>query len=174
MVRWQVTGAVLAVLVTALGCAENSSGDPDDAKGAPFGNESRSGGASDDGPDGGGGAVGAPINIPSIVQDQGRPLVEVQSEIEKSVREQCGDGELCVELQLVETEPNFDACQFVRTEPPQGTTVERGSTVLIVAGTQDCDETGDPSGDTTEDDGTTDEGGTSDEGDSPDGNGDDP
>ena len=84
-------------------------------------------------------AVGAPINIPSIVQDQGRPLAQVEAEITESVLEQCG-GELCITLTVQESDPDFQTCQFVRTEPPQDTDVERGSTVVIVAGTQACED----------------------------------
>ncbi|NGN94870.1 hypothetical protein G5C66_19275 [Nocardioides sp. KC13] len=86
------------------------------------------------------------------MQDQGRPLNEVHAEIEASVREQCG-GELCIDIRVVEADPNFGVCQFVRTDPEQGSSVERGASVLILAGTQPCDDPS-PTDDVTEDDGT--------------------
>ena len=90
-------------------------------------------------PSGGGGeAPGAPISIPSIVQDQGRPLDEVLPEMETRVRDQCG-GQLCLEFQVVQREPSFTQCTFVATEPPQDTEVARGRTVIVVVGTQPCD-----------------------------------
>jgi len=72
------------------------------------------------------------------VQDQGRPLDEVLPEMETRVRDQCG-GQLCLEFQVVQREPSFTQCTFVATEPPQDTEVARGSTVIVVVGTQPCD-----------------------------------
>jgi hypothetical protein len=82
-------------------------------------------------------APGAPIKIPSIVDDFGRPLNQVLAEIESGIRDQC-DGELCVELRVEMSEPTLDKCQFVGTEPPQGSFVERDTTVVVVAGTLPC------------------------------------
>lgn len=113
-----------------------------DAAGQPGGqgSEEQAGGApgSPVGRGGGGEALGAPIQIPAITQAQGLPLDEVKARIEAAIRAKCG-GELCVTL-VVEPrdEPNFNACQFVTTEPPPGTTVKRGSTVVIVSGQAPC------------------------------------
>lgn len=125
MMRSRVAGVLLVALMALCGCGG----------GSPAGGRDGGGG----GGGGNGGGQGAPINIPSIVQDQGRPLETVHAEIEASVREQCG-GELCIDLQVVEQDPGFEVCQFVRTDPAQGSSVERGATVLIVAGTEACED----------------------------------
>ncbi len=82
-------------------------------------------------------AIGAPIRIPAEVMDQGRPLGEMQEIIEGGIREQCG-GELCVRLRVEARDDSFKSCEFVETVPRQGTEVARGSTVVIVSGTQPC------------------------------------
>ena len=102
-------------------------------------------------PDGGRGAVGAPVRIPREIADQGRALVEVWAELEEGLREQCG-GELCVDLVLEESDSTFFTCQFVETRPRQQSEVERGSTVVVVAGSTPCE---DPTDEAT--DGTTEE-----------------
>lgn len=162
MMRTRVAGILLAGLMALSGCgADSPTGDRDGGGGGNGGNGGN--GGSNGGGGGNGGGQGAPINIPSIVQDQGRPLSEVHAEIEASVREQCG-GELCIDLQVVEEDPNFGVCQFVRTDPAQGSSVERGASVLIVAGTQPCDDPVEPvppdeptdGDDTSEEDGTSD------------------
>jgi hypothetical protein len=79
----------------------------------------------------------APVEIPSLQQDQGRPLDEVLADVESTVREQCG-GELCVELRVEMTNDGFSECEFVEAVPPQGQ-VERGGTLVVIAGTQPCD-----------------------------------
>jgi hypothetical protein len=72
------------------------------------------------------------------VQDQGRPLAEVTSEIEAGVRDQCG-GTLCLTLRHEERViDGFTSCDFFATEPAQRTSVPRGSTVVIVAGSGPC------------------------------------
>jgi hypothetical protein len=87
---------------------------------------------------GGGQAPGAPILIPARVNDQGRPLDEVTAEITGAVQEECG-GTLCITLRTEHRDlEGFSECQFVATEPPQRTSVPRGSTVVIVAGTAPC------------------------------------
>ena len=103
--------------------------DDDNGNGAP----GIPGGDSDDE------AAGAPINIPSFQQDQGRPLEEVLAEIESGVRDQC-DGELCLELRVERSDSNFTECRFVRTDPLQGSEVERGTTVVVIAGTLPCED----------------------------------
>lgn len=159
MMRTQVGGILLAGLIALSGCSADSPTGGRDGDGGNGGGEN-GGSNGGQGNGGNGGGQGAPINIPSIVQDQGRPLSEVQSEIEASVREQCG-GELCIELRVVEADPNFGVCQFVRTDPVQGTSVDPGETVLILAGTQSCDDP-DPTDEETDGDGTGEENDTSD------------
>ena len=89
------------------------------------------------------GAPGAPILIPARVTDMGRPLADVTAEIEAGVRQQCG-GTLCLTL-VHEQRANGDntSCQFIATEPPQRTTVPRGSTVVIVSGSSPCTDSSD-------------------------------
>jgi hypothetical protein len=83
-------------------------------------------------------AAGAPIKIPRFLEDEGRPLDEVRAELESAIRELCGGGELCLTLRLEPRVTDLDSCTFVRTEPAQETEVPRGSTVVIVTGTQPC------------------------------------
>jgi hypothetical protein len=88
----------------------------------------------------GGGARGAPIRIPAQQNDQGKPLTEEIAFIRKTVRERCGGTE-CVHWRVVyRSEGTFDKCHFVRTEPAQDTPIKRGSTFLVVAGTEPCDD----------------------------------
>jgi hypothetical protein len=113
-----------------------------DAAGQPGGQDggAQSGGATGSpvGEGGGGVALGAPIQIPAITQAQGLPLDEVQPRLEAAIRAKCG-GELCVKLKVeARDEPNFTACQFVTTEPPPGSRVERGTTVVVVTGQEPC------------------------------------
>jgi hypothetical protein len=87
----------------------------------------------------GGGAVGAPIKIPSAVTDEGKPLGQMQALIERSIRDQCGGGTLCVNVRVERLESgSHTTCEFVRTEPAQGTNVGRGTTVVIVSGIEPC------------------------------------
>jgi hypothetical protein len=82
-------------------------------------------------------AVGAPIKIPSFLDDEGRPLNEVKAELEAALKDECG-GELCVTLRVEFSDANHTRCEFARTEPAQDTEVPRKSTVVIVAGSQLC------------------------------------
>jgi hypothetical protein len=83
------------------------------------------------------GALGAPIDIPAEIEDQGEPLAQMRAFIEQGIRDQCG-GELCVQLEVEHSDESFDECQFVETRPQQRSSVARGSTVVIVAGTLPC------------------------------------
>jgi hypothetical protein len=114
-------------------------------------------GGGDNGGGGGGGAPGAPIDIPSFQQDQGRPLDDVLADIEGTVREQCG-GDLCIEIAVEMSDDNFTECQFVATDPPQGSQIERGGTLRVIAGTQPCDDGEGTDGEGTDGEGTEGEG----------------
>ncbi len=104
------------------------------------GNGGNEGGNEEGGNEEGGGAPGAPIKVPARVMDQGRPLVDVLAEIETGIREQCG-GKLCLEVEVEERDIDpFTKCDFVTTEPPQRSSVPRGSTVVVVAGAAPCEE----------------------------------
>jgi hypothetical protein len=115
------------------------------------------GGGDNGGGGGGGGAPGAPIDIPSFQQDQGRPLDDVLADIEGTVREQCG-GDLCIEIAVEMSDDNFTECQFVATDPPQGSQIERGGTLRVIAGTQPCDDGEGTDGEGTDGEGTEGEG----------------
>jgi len=116
----------------------SSAPQPNEAPGAPGAPGNRGGQ---------GGAVGAPIKIPSATLDAGRPLAAVRAEIEGGIRAGCGGGALCVHVRVDARESGFNLCQFVRTEPGQGSYVDRGSTVVIVSGIKPCpSESGTPTG----------------------------
>ena len=161
MVR--MLGGVLAVLALVLlqGCvAEDDGGGDKQGQGAPLNNGGNGGGS------GGGGAPGAPIDIPAITIAEGQPLDVVRAQLEEKLREACG-GEVCVEIEVAETDENHETCQYSgRTDPPAGTEVERGSTVTLVMGAKPCtdangdgvsdDNDGDGAADDTDGDGTPD------------------
>ena len=88
---------------------------------------------------GGPGAVVSPLRIPAIEQ-KGAPIGDVRDSIEADFAEACG-GELCVELAEVDANGRTvtDECPFSRTDPDEGTEVERGSTVTLVVR---CEESG--------------------------------
>ena len=132
--RW--LGAIAAVLICAVAIGACGGEDDSSQSVATSDDEGDDGGGDDDGD--GGGVPGAPIDIPSFQQDQGRPLDDVLADIEATVREQC-DGELCIEIRVEMSDEGFDECQFVETVPPQGSSVERGGTLVVIAGTQPCD-----------------------------------
>jgi hypothetical protein len=169
--RWIVTVTLASGLALA-GCT----GSDDDT------------GSSAGGDDGGGAGIpvaeeaeteapGAPIDIPSFQQDQGRPLADVLADIEGAVRDQCG-GELCIEIVVEYTDEDRDECTFSATDPPQGGEIERGGTLVVIAGTQPCEDEGEGDGadgsDVDPDDGGSGDG-TDDGGEAPDdGSGDTP
>lgn len=89
-------------------------------------------------------AIGAPIRVPTIAFAGQASPGEVREVIERRIREQCG-GELCVQVVVEQRDlAGVTACDFAGIEPEPGTWVERGTTIVIVSGTDPCDE---PSGD---------------------------
>lgn len=97
----------------------------------------------DHGTSDGGGAAGAPIQIPARFDDQGRPLAEVTSEIEAGLRDACG-GDVCVTLRTEQRDiEGFTSCTFIATVPPQRSFVRRGGTVTILSGSAPCEDTSD-------------------------------
>lgn len=143
---WVRVALALLVFLAIANCGSQEASDatsqsPDNVPGAPLGQQ-------DDAE-----AIGAPIRVPTITMAPGAPLDDAREAIERRIREQCG-GELCVEL-VVEPaeEDDLTSCQFVRTEPAQGTMVGRGSTIVIVSGAQPCDGANDAPEQTDEDDG---------------------
>jgi hypothetical protein len=151
MVR--VLGGVLAAFLMVLlqGCitVEGDDGDDGGGQGAPIDN----GGGS-----GSGQADGAPIDIPAITIAEGQPLDAVRSQLEEELRDVCG-GEVCLVIEVAETDPDHETCQYSgETDPPDGTEVERGSTVTLVMGSKPCtDADGDGVSDDNDGDGLPDD-----------------
>jgi hypothetical protein len=117
----------------SLPAADDGGGDynGDDNSGDDNGGGDNGGGAPGiPGGNSGGGAPGAPIDIPAL-QQVGAPIEEVIPFLEEEIRKVCG-GDLCVVVD-VEKEGGEENCSFVGTEPPGGTSVERGSTVVVLA-----------------------------------------
>jgi hypothetical protein len=158
ILRYSHLVLALVVCVTALGCgsggggsssldqggqdqsAQRSSGTPE-SPGAP-GSPGSPGAPGAPGARGNRGnqpqAIGAPIKIPSFQQDEGRPLDEVKAEIVQDLKRQCG-GELCVTLRDEARDDSVNTlCQFVKTDPPQGTIVRAPTTIVIVSGALPC------------------------------------
>lgn len=158
MVR--VLGGVLAalLLVVLQGCItvegdDDGSAESERGQGAPIDN-------------GDGSADGAPIDIPAITIAEGQPLDAVKAQLEEKLRDVCG-GELCLVIEVAETDPDHETCQYSgETDPPDGTEVQRGSTVTLVMGSKPCtdadgdgvsdDNDGDGLPDDTDSDGTPD------------------
>lgn len=131
---------------SALPGNENPSTDVNEGSSSSGDGSSKNGHASDgtapseETPDGDaeeGEALGAPIDVPAEVRDQGRPLADMRAIIEDGIRAQCGGG-LCVELVVEHSAEDRDQCTFIETRPPQRSSVARGSTVVIVAGSLPC------------------------------------
>ena len=99
----------------------------------------------------GGGAAGAPIDIPPLTELSGLTVQRVTEIMEGKIRAACG-GDLCL---VVETAVQGDGqtnCEY-GGEPPEGTPVERGSTLVITAVCED-DSEGETSGQGETDTGT--------------------
>ncbi len=149
MVR--MLGGVLTALMLVLlqGCVTEGGNDRSDAeggRGAPIDNGN------------GGEAPGAPIDIPAITIAEGQPANVVRAQLEEKLRDACG-GEVCLEIEVAETDENHETCQYSgNTDPPDGTEVERGSTVTLVMGSKLCtDANGDGVSDDNDGDGLPDD-----------------
>jgi hypothetical protein len=144
----RVLVAITLVLLQSCTTGEDDGGNGGAGRGggAPLGNG------------GGGGAPGAPIDIPAITIAEGQPLDVVRAQLEEKLREACG-GEVCVDIEVAETDENHETCQYSgRTDPPAGTEVERGSTVTLVMGSKPCtDANGDGISDDNDGDGAADD-----------------
>jgi hypothetical protein len=99
-------------------------------------------------------APGAPVKVPSLSGTGGRPLSEVQPELVRRIKEQCG-GQMCVNVIVrydKATDPGQSAppgetgaaglrtlpCAFRRAEPGPGATVGRGGTIYLHADPPDA------------------------------------
>lgn len=151
MLRLNVAALMLVLLQ---GCI-SVEGDNEDGDDRPGTQEGR-GAPIDNG--NGGEAPGAPIDIPAITIAEGQPADVVRAQLEEKLREACG-GEVCLDIELAETDENHETCQYSGdTDPPAGTEVERGSTVTLVMGSQPCtDADGDGASDDNDGDGLPDD-----------------
>lgn len=141
-----------ALLVLLQGCITVEDGDGGDGnsetvQGAPTGNDNN-----------GDEAPGAPIDIPAITIAEGQPLDVVRAQLEEKLALACG-GEVCIEIEVDETDENHETCQYSGyTDPPAGTEVESGSTVTLVMGSKPCtDADGDGASDDLDGDGFADD-----------------
>lgn len=138
----RILGLFLAVVVslTGAGCG-GGGGDDGGNRGDTSEQDSGTddgggdGGQDDGGDDGGGGGPGvavSPLKIPAIEQ-KGAPIGDVRDSIAAEFADACG-GELCVDLAEAASDGGAvnDECAFSRTNPAEGTEVERGSTVTLV------------------------------------------
>jgi hypothetical protein len=100
-------------------------------------------------------APGAPIKVPSLSGTGGKPLSEVQPELVRRIKKQCG-GHVCVNV-VVRYEKTTDPgqtgppaetgaagrralpCAFRRAEPGPGATVDRGGTIYLHADPPDAE-----------------------------------
>src|SRR5262245_39149011 len=135
-------GAALLCVALLVACGDGDGAQTvpmaaDDGGGADDGGEGNTGG----GGESGGGVPGAPIDIPSFQQDQGRPLDDVLADIEATVRDQCG-GELCIEISVEKSDDSCTQCEVGATDPPQGSQIERGGSLLVIAGSEPCEDEG--------------------------------
>jgi hypothetical protein len=147
----RIMGRALAafVLVLLQGCISEDDGGGGNG-------DARGGGAPTS--NGGEEAPGAPIDIPAITIAEGQPLDTVRSQLEEKLREACG-GELCLTIEVAETDENHETCQYSgHTDPPAGTQVESGGTVTLVMGSLPCtDANGDGVSDDNDGDGLPDD-----------------
>jgi|GEM_PF-3146391 len=93
--------------------------------------EGRGGGEQSGGSEEGGGAVPSPVRVPAFSQ-VGQDIDDAFPAIVEAVTEAC-DGEPCLELvqEVVEGDETSDLCAFSGLRPASGTTVERGSTLVV-------------------------------------------
>jgi hypothetical protein len=75
-------------------------------------------------------ARGAPIDVPAFEQI-GAPIGEVFGSIEAKFAAACG-GQLCVKLVIQPADADRESCGFAGTDPPAGTSVQRGTTVALL------------------------------------------
>ena len=143
------------VLVMLPGCTP--AGDGDDG-GSDRSRTRGGGGGAPTGNGGGGEAPGAPIDIPAITIAEGQPADVVRAQLEEKLRVACG-GEVCLDIEVAETDENHETCQYSgTTDPPAGTEVESGSTVTLVMGSRPCtDADGDGVSDDNDGDGLPDD-----------------
>ena len=84
----------------------------------------------------------APISIPSTNAWQGNPIDEVRHRVERLIRTECGNGELCITIEVAEgDDDSYDQCQFASTLPDTSDpiTLKPGSTLTLLTGTWACE-----------------------------------
>ena len=84
----------------------------------------------------------APISIPSTNAWQGDPIDEVRQRVERLIRTECANGELCITVSVtMGDDDSYDQCQFASTLPDtsEPITLKPGSTLTLLTGTWPCD-----------------------------------
>lgn len=120
----------LLVLAALTSCGDDDQ--PRTASPVGQGNSAEAPGAPSGGGGGGGGAPGAPLKIPHIGL-YGLYIDAPRRMIEEDLRRQCG-GELCVTVRVEQRVPGHEICEYQGTDPPIGSEIARGSTVVILTG----------------------------------------
>jgi hypothetical protein len=89
----------------------------------------------------------APINIPPIFNKQGLDIDTVRASVESEIRDACGNGELCVNVAVGQGDNDtFTQCQYDTSNPQSFSdqeqfTLQRGSTLTLLTGSQPCETT---------------------------------
>jgi hypothetical protein len=84
----------------------------------------------------------APLSIPSTNAWQGNPIDEVRHRVERLVRTECANGELCITVSVAMGDnDSYDQCQFASTLPDtsDAITLKPGSTLTLLTGTWPCE-----------------------------------
>ena len=84
----------------------------------------------------------APISIPSTNAWQNDPIDTVRQRVEKLIRGQCGNGELCVNVAVARgDDDSYDQCHYAGSNPDTSEPIvlPRGSTITLLTGTWECD-----------------------------------
>ena len=84
----------------------------------------------------------APISIPSTNAWQGNPIDEVRQRVERLIRKECANGELCITVKVaMGDDDSYDQCQFASTLPDTSDpiTLKPGSTLTLLTGTWPCE-----------------------------------
>lgn len=89
----------------------------------------------------------APINIPPIFNKQGLDIDTVRASVESEIRNACGNDDLCVTVAVSQGDNDtFTQCQYDTSDPQSFSdqeqfTLDRGSTLTLLTGSQPCETT---------------------------------
>jgi hypothetical protein len=80
-----------------------------------------------------------PIRVPPTIPGPGESFDDNLADLKGKIRAACGSGDLCVDVATgQDADSDLTRCQFVRTEPAEGTLVERRGTVVAYSGAKPC------------------------------------